>query len=448
LSHQFARYLTGFDGLSEGLAEGRTKRELLLLLEVVFSRFDGMEGGVWHPQEGFVAYAFPTYQGTTPKRDVPAAEREHIVGLARKVSSQHMRETVRYEGGREALIWHACPLSAPVRSVAWTMIRVPVDAGAAYQELLLGEVILSLFALISGVWVLLLLRRWSSRVSALEQAIARYSAEQLPQLPASGEPELDRIVAAINHLNLRLTAARKQSTTLSRQLAQADRLASLGRMAADLSHEIRNPIATIRLHVENALEKSPERQHLALEAVLQQVLRLDTLMQRLMAIVQPLNLHPEPVAVHQWLEDCVSQFEDHARQLGISLRTGGPDIEATFDGPSIGRALDNLILNALQHTPAGGKIDITAHTGVDTLLFCVEDSGPGVPEHERGQIFEPFMTTRTDGVGLGLAIVRELVEAHGGKVRCTAGRKGARFEMELPWHTSWSPTMTAPSAKS
>jgi signal transduction histidine kinase len=113
-----------------------------------------------------------------------------------------------------------------------------------------------------------------------------------------------------------------------------------------------------------------------------------------------------------------------------------PDIVVEFDTPSIGRALDNLILNALRYTPTGGTIDITAQTGNGTVLVCVEDDGPGVPEHEREQIFEPFMSTRPEGVGLGLAIVREVVAAHGGAVRCIPGEQGARFEMELPWHTS------------
>jgi signal transduction histidine kinase len=437
ISHQYDRYLAGLEAPPERLAESRTQRDLLLLLEMVFSRFEAIEGGVWHAQEGFVAYAFPTYQGTTPKRNMPEPELHQIGGLTTKVSLQNAPETLRYEGGREALIWHACPLSAPAHSVAWTMIRVPVEAGAVYHELLLGEAILSLFALVSGGWLVLLLRRWSSRVRQLENAITKHSLEQLPQLPESGEPELDRIVTAINHLNQRLTAAREQSAALSRQLAQADRLAALGRMAAELAHEIRNPIATMRLNAENALAKSPERHRLALETVLQQVQRLDNLMQRLMAIVQPLHLHPRPVVLCQWLQNRVSQFAEQACQQEVSLHVEAPpDMVVEFDAPSVGRAMDNLIRNALQHTPTGGAIAITAQTGARTWLVGVEDSGPSVPEHEREQIFEPFMTTRTDGAGLGLAIVREVVAAHGGEVRCTAGRQGARFEMEFPWHTS------------
>jgi signal transduction histidine kinase len=448
VSHQYDRYLARVGEKPERLTDDRTKSELLLLLDVIFSKFDAMEGGVWHPQGGFAAYVFPTYQGSTPKRNVPEPEVPRILELVSRVSAMNRPETLQYEGGREAIVWHACPLSVPEHSVVWTMIRVPVNVGAAYQEFLLGEVILSLFALVSGGWLLLLLRRWSGRLRSLENAIVQYPVEQLPQLPKTGEPDLDRIVTALNYLNQRLTTAREQSTTLSKQLAQADRLAALGRMAAELAHEIRNPIATIRLAVENALTKSPERQSLALDVVLQQVQRLDDLMQRLLALVQPLKLRPTPVAVGQWLHNHAKQFDVQARRREISLHVSAPDIEADLDAPTLGRALDNLILNALRHTPAGGEIVISAIPGNEALLLCVEDSGPGVPEADREHIFEPFTSTRTDGVGLGLAIVREVVEAHGGNVRCAAGRAGARFEVELPWHKSWSPTMTEPSVKS
>jgi len=169
---------------------------------------------------------------------------------------------------------------------------------------------------------------------------------------------------------------------------------------------------------------------------LQQVHRLDGLLQRLMAIIQPLDLQPKAVALREWLQDRVSQFQDQADQLGVSLRWRAPDTQAVFDSNSLGRALDNLILNALQYTPSGDGIDIDIKCDNGKLILSVEDSGSGVPEGDRERIFEPFVTTRADGSGLGLAIVREVVEAHGGVVRCENGVKGARFEMELPWRTS------------
>lgn len=432
------RYASVFDGRREPAAapNALTARDLTLILDLTLAGFEGMEGGVWHPAKGFTGYAFPTHEGTAPKRDVPEAERQSIVDLARKVSAQADSATLRYTGGRESLVIHACPLRDPAQSVAWTMIRVPTGGGAAYTRLLIGLATLFGFALVSGAWLLFLLQRWSKRVHALEQAIAGSPPDQLPQLPASGEQEMDRIIAALNDLSRRLAAAQDESLKLGTRLAQADRLAAMGRLAAVLAHEIRNPLAAMRLKAENAMAKSPQPQQEALNAVLQQVQRIDGLIQRLMAVVQPLDLKPAPVALRSWLKDRVSFFQEQADQRGVALYTDAPDLRPVFDATSVGRALENLLLNALQQTPTGGRIDVTAGREENRLLFCVEDTGPGVLASERERIFEPFMTTRADGTGLGLAIVREIVETHGGTVRCEGGSHGARFVMELPWQTS------------
>ncbi len=432
IEDRFDRYFAGSAAPSVALSHDMVTRELTLLLDVVLAEFDGMEGGIWSPRNGFVAYAYPSYQGATPKRDVPEAEQPRILELAVKVSRQGEMDTQRYETKREAMILHACPLAGSDRDVAWTMTRVSVESYASNTKLQLGLAILFLFAVLSGAWLWLLRRRWSNQVGQLEQAIAAYPLEQLPHIPETGERELDRIVAEVNHLSKRLAAVRQETGQLSQRLAQADRLAALGRMTAALAHEIRNPIAAMRLKAENALALSPDKQQAALTAVLQQVHRLDGLLQRLMAIIQPVNLDPHPVSLRAWLQERIAHHQEHADRLDVALHADAPDGTAVFDGNSMARAVDNLILNALQHTPTGGAIDLTIHLAEDRIFFSVEDSGPGVPDSERERIFEPFMTTRVDGSGLGLALVREIAEAQQGTVRYEPGRQGARFTVDLP----------------
>ncbi|WP_245443005.1 sensor histidine kinase [Methylobacterium terrae] len=105
------------------------------------------------------------------------------------------------------------------------------------------------------------------------------------------------------------------------------------------------------------------------------------------------------------------------------------------------RALDNLLLNAIQHSPAGGTVRLSGAREDERMRVRVTDQGPGVPEALRGRLFEPFVTGRPDGTGLGLALVREIARAHGGQVRFTAPPPGATgpgatFELDLPWPPS------------
>jgi signal transduction histidine kinase len=107
-----------------------------------------------------------------------------------------------------------------------------------------------------------------------------------------------------------------------------------------------------------------------------------------------------------------------------------------FDPAQLGRALDNMIINALQHTPNGGQIAISMTRIKDTLRIVVADTGSGVASTVRDNLFEPFASGRPDGTGLGLAIAREIAEAHGGSIRTVPSISGATFEINLPWRAS------------
>jgi signal transduction histidine kinase len=107
-----------------------------------------------------------------------------------------------------------------------------------------------------------------------------------------------------------------------------------------------------------------------------------------------------------------------------------------FDVDQIWRALDNLILNGIQNTPAGGSITLSARRANDRLYLRVSDTGPGVPAAIADRLFEPFVTGRAEGTGLGLAIVREIARAHGGDAPLIPSENGAMFEIELPWQPS------------
>lgn len=369
----------------------------------------GVEGGFWAPVSGVLAYAFPTYDGSGIKRDAPSAELERIVGTAqRALDTAGMVSDVR-PGLREAVVFAACPVdpvsaasapSAPPGAlVAWTLKRVPLMSATVLNQLLLSTSLLLGFVILSGIWLGWTLSRWRAHTAALAS-----------------------------------------------QLAHAERLATLGRVAAGMAHEIRNPIGTMRLKVENALAAPPAvreaRVASALETVLAQTERLDTLVASLLALAQPGSVRQQTIALPDWLDAQLQIHREAAEQQGVSLHlaidaTQLPQPQGPLDPQQMARALDNLLRNALAHCRRGGRIELGARQlDGQRLLLWVADDGQGVPPELREHLFDPFVGQRPGGTGLGLSLVREIVHAHGGHITLAPAAQGARFEMELPWRAS------------
>jgi len=411
---------------------------LTVLVSAALADATGIEGGIWDHERGFIAYAFPTHEGATTKLDVPAAETPWIVEQVKKsLSAGTVSEEIR-QGTRDALILVACPLPAqPSDRVAWTMTRVRTATAEAFDRLTWGFGLLLGFVLISGGWLALAMSRWSQGISQLEQSLRDHPVDRLPPLDRCGHDDINRIIDALNAFAQRLALARDEAAALGKKLAHAERLAALGRIAAGVAHEIRNPIAAMRLKAENALAHSPERQRDALGVMLQQIDRLNDLCESLLSLARPLRLDVRRVAATDWLEERLRAFKERANANGVLLQATSDVTDASFDAVQLGRALDNVIINALQHTPSGGQIAISMTRIDNALRIVVADTGSGVPSTVRDSLFEPFASGRPDGTGLGLAIAREITEAHGGSIRAVPSvSSGATFEISLPWHAS------------
>jgi signal transduction histidine kinase len=164
--------------------------------------------------------------------------------------------------------------------------------------------------------------------------------------------------------------------------------------------------------------------------MLQNIGRLDDLLERLLAIVRLDRLTLKSTKIRPWLEECITPFRNAPGNVAIDVEAA--ETEWSIDEQQLSRALHNIVANALQHTPPNGWVKIMAAIGNGQLEIAVEDSGSGVPDELKEKIFEPFVSSRSNGSGLGLAITREIVEARGGTLQCKNGRIGARFEIRLP----------------
>lgn len=439
IGDRFAFFGAGWTG-SVTDPDDTLKGQLTDVVVTALASQPGVEGGIWTAAGGSAAYAFPTYEGTGPKTDLPAAEIDTIRRINADALSADRPVATRRASRTQTLVVQGCPLRGPLENAtAWTMTRVHTDQGRAYGQLLAGFGFLA--ATVLGAALLLggLLLVLGRRIARLEGELARETQEgELPRLGATGLRELDRLVEALNAAGTRLAAARHRA-------AEAERLAALGQLVAGIAHEIRNPLAAIRLKAENALASpDPVRARAALDLVLDQVARLDRLLRDLLSLTQPRRTALAPTDLGSVFRDCAHLHDDLARTRFVRIVVeAAPAERPPLDIGQIRRALDNLVLNAIQHSPPDGTVRLSGSREESRLRIRVSDEGPGVCEPVRSRLFDPFVTGRPDGTGLGLAIVREIARAHGGQVRLAAPppratgteatAPGATFELDLPW---------------
>jgi signal transduction histidine kinase len=230
----------------------------------------------------------------------------------------------------------------------------------------------------------------------------------------------------------------EENIRLERELAERERLAALGRMAATVAHEIKNPLSAIKsiaqvMREDEQLSNEYERD---LSLIVGETDRLSQSVTQLLSFARKESAAEQPLSVDELLHSLVDLFRANAREQGISLVC-----EIKSDTPLSGKcvsalrdAVSNLLLNALQATPGGGRVRLMANAENGELLISVEDTGAGVPPDLRDRIWEPFFTTRQRGTGLGLAIVRKRVQEVGGSASLVAptNGRGAAFHLRVP----------------
>ena len=236
----------------------------------------------------------------------------------------------------------------------------------------------------------------------------------------------------------------EENVRLERQLAQRERLAALGRMAATVAHEVKNPLSAIKSIAQVMREDAhlPGEYSRDLELIVGETDRLNRSVTQLLSFARNAPPAEAPQRADEVLRKTLALFGADAAGRGVALefagwRDAGADGRAELQGAhaaALRDALSNLLLNALQATPAGGRVTVEARAEGERLLVSVTDGGRGVPDALRERIWEPFFTTRQRGTGLGLAIVRKRMEEAGGEARLapTPEGTGARFELSLP----------------
>ena len=233
-----------------------------------------------------------------------------------------------------------------------------------------------------------------------------------------------------------LRETNRQLQSSFQQLRRADRLSAVGQLAASLAHEIRNPLGSIEGAVDIVEKTSDEeRRREFLGIIKKEARRLNSLLTNLLNFARPRPPQIREAQVDTIIRSVIDLTSHNAQQQGIQLRfLITPDIPSLeCDAEQIVQVLLNVTLNALQATPAGSQVLISAHRGENVILMRVSDEGSGIAEAELDKIFDPFYTTKEGGTGLGLAISYQILTQHGGGIAVEHNPdKGMTFTLTLP----------------
>ena len=253
------------------------------------------------------------------------------------------------------------------------------------------------------------------------------------RVAVSGGDELAQLSSTFNHMTERLGELHH----LEAQLRRRDRLHALGEVAMGLAHEIRNPLGIIKtatqlLHRRADLAETDKRH---LEYVVSEVSRINELITEFLDFAKPNPplrvLQPARPLVDEILGFCAPELAAHNVDVQVDDQAPGATIYA--DAKQLKQACLNLILNAIDAMPDGGRLTLGIRSIADNTVISIADTGQGIPAEMIERIFTPFVTTKASGTGLGLAKVYSIMESHDGSIECASEKDaGATFSLYIP----------------
>lgn len=235
--------------------------------------------------------------------------------------------------------------------------------------------------------------------------------------------ELQKTAEGLEQSYRKLQEQSEQLIAIEKNLRSAEKLSTLGEMAAVLAHEIRNPLGSIRGTAEILKDdyRPGDPKYEFIDIQIRETERLNRVVEDFLRMARPLPAETVRCSVQAELETVAMLVSNDARERGVSLHLETPSVDmfVNGNGEKLRQAFLNIAINSLQATPAGGRLTISTAlcqkddaVALCEIKFC--DTGKGIDRESLQRIFEPFYTTKPDGTGLGLAITRKIVEGHGG----------------------------------
>jgi signal transduction histidine kinase len=221
--------------------------------------------------------------------------------------------------------------------------------------------------------------------------------------------------------------------------SQADRILAMQTMSAGLAHEVRNPLNAAKLQLElleRRLHRTTDDPRLTEPTALAQkeIERLTALLNEFLVFARPPELHAQEhdvVAIARQVVD-LERVAAEQRSVTLTLDSDPDQILAEVDVAKLHQLVQNLVRNGCEAVAPGGHVTVGIRVDDARCVIRVDDDGPGIPEHVKRRIYEPFFSTKEGGTGLGMSIVHSLVSLHGGSIDLATGPPGTRFEVTLP----------------
>jgi signal transduction histidine kinase len=279
--------------------------------------------------------------------------------------------------------------------------------------------------------------RWVERTyPGTENAVTRDRIEQRTEhffISMTVDLVVVSILLVIVDRNQRRLAAANE------QLARNERISTLGRVAAQVAHEVRNPLAGLLLYSEHLKGRldgklSPADAQLV-DKIITTINNLTATTEQILNYARPITLAPKKVDLNEVAPDVVQLLstEISAHNIETKLELNSSPVTGMLDEPSIRAVTLNLVLNAVQAMSGGGQLSISTRKSGDKLCLEIKDTGPGMSSDRVKQIFEPFNTTKSRGLGLGMPYAQKIIQQHGGQITVESELgKGTQIKIELP----------------
>jgi signal transduction histidine kinase/cell division protein FtsL len=338
------------------------------------------------------------------------------------------------------------PIFPPDSETLWASVKLGHSLEPMYAQVRWSSTVLLLIGLaglLLGVLGTAVLARMITRpIHRLVDGTVRIAKGDFSRvIPMSSKDEIGELGRSFNEMTSQLLQARQRMEAANRKLVQAEKLASIGRLAATIAHEIRNPLTSVKLNVQKlAGDESlgpAVQEHLGLS--LEGIDQIERFIKGLLQYTRVADLALDRFPVEQIVDEALKMLQAALAHKGIRVeRNYARDLPPVLvDGDKMRQVFLNVLRNAQEALGDGGRVSISVDAvedeGRKKVRVRISDDGPGVSEGDRETIFEPFFTTRPAGFGLGLANARKIVEQHNGSIRVDPdGGPGACFDIQIP----------------